>query len=1129
MKKIFYLLLLISFTASSQVGNNYLNNVKTMADLATTKGSYPWQVVVVKGFYVPGDGGGGLQVWNDTATRAEIKGWNTKVTGVTTGEWERVYTAGPLNVRWFGAHGDGATDDRVIVQTVINLSPYLPISAIQGRPVPVYLPTGDYWMTCNIGNFTTLDMPPGTEIFGDGDNSIIRRKNTGGDTVGYTIVMQQSFLADSSKNNYSLHDFKIIGATKGRYGFHTFGSTAAGDGGIFITPSISTRRHINRVDLYNLTVRDVSSEAIGAWGYAYANIHNNKVINANFDAYNFVGRTTIFENNFGDSVNVALEYQGCYGSPITHSDSVSYAQISDNEFTNVFEYGFFLEGGNIIKIHGGKLIGAYNDSTSLSSQSIGIYMGVVPVASQVYPGYFGIDLLDIHDIYIGNFVQSGIGTSNPQTTDGVVNRLNIIGSTIAYSGDNAIQLFARDTLHFRVTNISLNTIYGWNRVNHSSSAAFCALYVQNIKNISITNNRIGASDPTSPRFEPLYMQDVDSLIFQDNILFGRVANNVIRTAGTNLNTYICNNIGLDPVTYPSCTVASVTIGQSIASGTLGSILYVDASGNLAQDNGNLLYLPATLQLGIALAGRGFQNTTVALEVHSTGAGTTGVGSINAISLDAATAGLGATLGLGGKYDACAGCYTTFADIVGAKENSSAGDYGGAMRFNTRINGVGALAEAMRITSDQNLLIGTTTNNAAFLQIGANTATNAQIYFAGSTADPTSPTNGMLWFNSTAGTLKFKHGGTVTDLLAGGGGGSLTVGSSSISSGTTTRILYDNSGTLGEYTISGSGTVVAMAASPVFTAPTLGAATATTINKVTITQPATGSTLTIVDGGSLITAGAFALTFTATATSNLTIPAGSNTAYSTLSGSITSAQLATSLTNETGTGLVVLNANPSMSSIILAAGTATAATAPLYFTISGSVVLTSAVAGVMEPDANGILYYTHATSERGVVNVEQFISLTGTYTLTSTTSAQQLFNSTTNGQVTVASSKSYYFECEFDLTSVSSSAGTIAFGLGGTATYTSIKYTTMAVKSSTTSPANATMMTATTNASTAITASNANTAGHAIIRGIIRINAGGTVIPQVALSVAAAAVVGVNSYFRMVPMGTNTVTNVGNWN
>lgn len=45
------------------------------------------------------------------------------------------------------------------------------------------------------------------------------------------------------------------------------------------------------------------------------------------------------------------------------------------------------------------------------------------------------------------------------------------------------------------------------------------------------------------------------------------------------------------------------------------------------------------------------------------------------------------------------------------------------------------------------------------------------------------------------------------------GGGLTVGTTTISSGTTTRILYDNAGVLGEYTITGTGTTAVMQTSP----------------------------------------------------------------------------------------------------------------------------------------------------------------------------------------------------------------------------------------------------------------------------------------------------------------------------
>ncbi len=80
----------------------------------------------------------------------------------------------------------------------------------------------------------------------------------------------------------------------------------------------------------------------------------------------------------------------------------------------------------------------------------------------------------------------------------------------------------------------------------------------------------------------------------------------------------------------------------------------------------------------------------------------------------------------------------------------------------------------------------------------------------------------------------------------GSGGGLTVGSTTITSGTNTKVLYDNSGTLGEYTVSGSGNV-AMTTSPVFTTPNIGSATgsisgnaATVTTNANLTGPITSS-------------------------------------------------------------------------------------------------------------------------------------------------------------------------------------------------------------------------------------------------------------------------------------------------
>jgi Phage Tail Collar Domain len=77
--------------------------------------------------------------------------------------------------------------------------------------------------------------------------------------------------------------------------------------------------------------------------------------------------------------------------------------------------------------------------------------------------------------------------------------------------------------------------------------------------------------------------------------------------------------------------------------------------------------------------------------------------------------------------------------------------------------------------------------------------------------------------------------------------SLAVGSSPVTGGSSGFILFNNSGVLGNVSTSGSGSV-AFTTSPVFVTPTLGAATATTLNGLTVTS-STG-TLTIANSKTL---------------------------------------------------------------------------------------------------------------------------------------------------------------------------------------------------------------------------------------------------------------------------------------
>lgn len=203
----------------------------------------------------------------------------------------------------------------------------------------------------------------------------------------------------------------------------------------------------------------------------------------------------------------------------------------------------------------------------------------------------------------------------------------------------------------------------------------------------------------------------------------------------------------------------------------------------------------------------------------------------------------------------------------------------------------------------------------------------------------------------------------------------------------------------------------------------------------------------------------------------------------------------------------------------------ATTYPPLKLLSGTL-MTSAAAGAVEYDGT-CFYGTAQASSRQVLDAEQFQTLTSPYTLTSQTAAQKMFNATTNGQVTLEANTTYWFECWFTLSSMSASSGSFGFALGGTVGITSQMWETEGNKATLATAASA-QNTANTAANTAIVTATTATVGWAKVWGKIRTSTAGTLIPQVSLGVAAAAVVGADSYFRIWPAGATGVTNVGNW-
>lgn len=193
-------------------------------------------------------------------------------------------------------------------------------------------------------------------------------------------------------------------------------------------------------------------------------------------------------------------------------------------------------------------------------------------------------------------------------------------------------------------------------------------------------------------------------------------------------------------------------------------------------------------------------------------------------------------------------------------------------------------------------------------------------------------------------------------------------------------------------------------------------------------------------------------------------------------------------------------------------------------------LTSAEDGAWEYDGTN-LFFTVDPGNRGYVPVDNLIRLSANYTLTNTTAEQQLFNSTTNGRLTLELG-TYDFRCSLGVNAMSATSGNASFDIlgAGTAVLGTVHYrvvghdaaaiTTIAALSGSQNSAGQT-------AASMVTAAT-GVALQADIHGNFVISTAGTIVPSIDLVTAAAAVVVAGSYCRFTRIGDTTVSNVGQW-
>jgi len=117
-----------------------------------------------------------------------------------------------INVRDYGAKGDGVTDDSAAIQSALDL---------QGH---IYIPAGTYLIN------TSLRIKDNTWLFGDGTEATILKEGGAGTTLGTmstSILVNQAHFDDNAAGNDSMHVENIA--------FHGQRSTPIADGAVTAT------------------------------------------------------------------------------------------------------------------------------------------------------------------------------------------------------------------------------------------------------------------------------------------------------------------------------------------------------------------------------------------------------------------------------------------------------------------------------------------------------------------------------------------------------------------------------------------------------------------------------------------------------------------------------------------------------------------------------------------------------------------------------------------------------------------------------------------------------------------------------------------------------------------------------
>lgn len=123
----------------------------SMSDLRLQTGNTTDNSCHLTGYYNAGDGGGGYFYWDAGSLENDNNGTIIRPGSIATtapGRWKR-RDKQPVNVKWFGAKGDGITDDTLMIQAAID--------SVETTGGTIWIPPGTYMIKAHVDSAVCTD------------------------------------------------------------------------------------------------------------------------------------------------------------------------------------------------------------------------------------------------------------------------------------------------------------------------------------------------------------------------------------------------------------------------------------------------------------------------------------------------------------------------------------------------------------------------------------------------------------------------------------------------------------------------------------------------------------------------------------------------------------------------------------------------------------------------------------------------------------------------------------------------------------------------------------------------------------------------------------------------------------